>query len=154
MVIGWPGQFSMRLAAISVTFFCLISWGCAQLAFVDESSRRIDASIEKYSDQARVVQLGDPKEKVLSILVPTQEDLKPDERKSAESFLKNDVRTDIYFFRSRRQGDGLTTDDEFTPYVFTNGVLTAVGWTALGGPKTQGQVPSAGPNPRYPLSDK
>jgi hypothetical protein len=146
----------MKLAAICLVVFCLMSWGCAQLALVDESSRRIDAAIAMYSDQTRVVQLGDAKEKVLGILLPSQEDLKPDERKSPESFLKNDVRTDIYFFRSRRQADGLTTDDEFVPYVFTNGVLTAVGWTAIGGPKTQGQVPSAGtgPNPRYPLTDK
>jgi hypothetical protein len=148
------GWFYMRLAAIHITVLCLVSWGCAQLALVDEESRRIDASIAKYSDQARAIQLGDAKEKVLSILLPSQEDLKPDERKFAESFLKNDVRTDIYFFRSHRQADGLTTDDEFTPYVFTNGALTAVGWTAIGGPKTQGQVPSTGPNPRSPLSDK
>ena len=45
--------------------------------------------------------------------------------------------------RSSQQPDGLTTDDEFTPYIFTNGILTGIGWTVLGGPKTQGQVPQS-----------
>jgi hypothetical protein len=41
--------------------------------------------------------------------------------------------------------DGLTTDDEFTPYVFTDEVLTSIGWVALGGPKTTAS-PSSSPS--------
>ena len=38
--------------------------------------------------------------------------------------------------------DGLTTDDEFTPYIFNNGKLVGIGWQVLGGPKSQGQATS------------
>ncbi|MCH2386777.1 MAG: hypothetical protein MK240_01115 [Opitutales bacterium] len=34
--------------------------------------------------------------------------------------------------------DHLTTDDEFTPYIFTDSVLTGIGWAVLGGPKSRG----------------
>ena len=42
----------------------------------------------------------------------------------------------IVYCRTGWVADGLTTDDEFTPLVFTNNILTSVGWAALGGPKT------------------
>ena len=42
--------------------------------------------------------------------------------------------------RTGRQPDGLTTDDEFTPYIFNNGKLVGIGWHLIGGPKTQGQA--------------
>ena len=47
---------------------------------------------------------------------------------------------DIYYFRTLRQPDGLTTDDEFTPYVLNNDVLVAIGWTSIGGANSQGQT--------------
>ena len=50
---------------------------------------------------------------------------------------------EIYFFRSAWQSDGLTTDDEFTPYVFKDGKLVAIGWTSIGGIKSQGQASPA-----------
>ena len=46
---------------------------------------------------------------------------------------------EILYFRSGWQSDGITTDDEFTPYVFNDDVLVAIGWATLDGPKTQGQ---------------
>lgn len=61
-------------------------------------------------------------------------------KKAPESYKKGDYIIEIYYFRSGWQPDGLTTDDEFTPYVFTNRILTSIGWTALGGARTQGQV--------------
>ncbi len=35
---------------------------------------------------------------------------------------------------------GFVTDDEFTPYIFNDGKLVAVGWQTLGGIKSQGQA--------------
>ena len=35
----------------------------------------------------------------------------------------------------------MTTDDEFTPYIFEDGKLIAIGWHILGGPKTKGRIP-------------
>lgn len=101
---------------------------------------QIDEAIDSYRSAAAMVNLGDSKEKVLSVLSPTQIGLRAKAQKQPEAFLKEGKRIEIYFFRSGRQPDGLTTDDEFTPYVFTDGVLTGVGWQVLGGPKSVGQT--------------
>jgi hypothetical protein len=78
--------------------------------------------------------------------MPTQEGLPATARKPPESYKQGENIVEIYYFRSGRQPDGLTTDDEFTPYVFTNGILTAIGWAALGGPKSHGQVIQPAPH--------
>ena len=100
----------------------------------------IDYVIEDYKHAANYVSLGDSKEKVLQILSPSQAGLFSNERKMPEKFIKGSDKIEIHFMRSGRQADGLTTDDEFTPYYFKNGILVGIGWQQLGGPKTQGQV--------------
>ena len=42
----------------------------------------------------------------------------------------------IYYFRSSWIRDSRVTDDEFTPYIFRDGVLTSIGWRVLGGPNS------------------
>lgn len=100
----------------------------------------IDNAIKKYNVAADQVELGDSKEVVLAVLLPTQKDLPQAYKKNPEKYMKEDVRVEIYYMRSARQPDGLTTDDEFVPYVFNDAVLVGIGWNALGGPKTQGQA--------------
>jgi len=101
---------------------------------------QINSAISKYETVADQVELGDSKEKVLSILQPTQEDLPKKYRKNPEKYIKNGVKVEIYYMRSARQPDGLKTDDEFIPYIFNDDELVGIGWQVLGGPKTQGQV--------------
>lgn len=96
-------------------------------------------TINRYTAVAASIKLGDSKESVLKKLNPTQEKLSARDVKLPESFKKDGKLVEIYFFRSGWQDDGLTTDDEFTPYIFEDGRLKAIGWTVLGGPKTQGQ---------------
>ena len=72
--------------------------------------------------------------------MPTQKSLSAKATKSPEAFMKDGKKIEIYYFRSGWTSDGLTTDDEFTPYGFTDGVLTSIGWTSLGGAKTHGEV--------------
>lgn len=110
----------------------LLVSGCATFA--------IDSSINQYKSVASKIELGYRKETVLALLLPTQSGLPARASKPPESFIKDGKKIEIYYFRSGRQPDNLTTDDEFTPYVFTDGVLTGIGWTVLGGPKSQGQV--------------
>lgn len=102
----------------------------------------IDSAINKYEATADQVELGDSKEKVLAILAPTQEGVPKSSRKNSDKYLKDGVRVEIYYMRSARQPDGLTTDDEFTPYLFNDGKLVGIGWQVLGGPKSQGQATS------------
>ena len=100
----------------------------------------IDKAIREYLKVAHKVNLGDSKAKVLGILLPTQKSLGQNEIKPPERYLRGIDRIEIYFMRSQRQPDGLTTDDEFTPYYFKNGILTGIGWQQFGGAKSHGQV--------------
>lgn len=62
----------------------------------------------------------------------TQATLPVDAAKEAEAFMLNGrsgpQKVRVYFFRSARMPDYRTTDDEFTPYVFHDRVLTATAW--------------------------
>lgn len=97
-------------------------------------------SITAYAEAAPAVRLGMSKAKVLEILAPSQEGLTARLSKQPDIYKKDGVIVEILYFRSGWQSDGLTTDDEFTPYVFNDGELVAIGWATLGGPKTRGQV--------------
>jgi hypothetical protein len=100
----------------------------------------IKDTITKYESVESQIELGDSKQKVLSILNPTQKGLQSDWKKRPEKYIKKGILVEIFYFRTGLQSDGLTTDDEFTPYVFNNGNLVAVGWTFIGGAKSQGQT--------------
>lgn len=105
----------------------------------------LSTAIRRYYEVAPQVKLGDRKEEALGLLLPTQQELTAWEKKSPEFYKQGNDLIEIYYFRTGWQADGLVTDDEFVPYVFTNGELTAIGWTALGGPKTFGQVVQPAP---------
>jgi hypothetical protein len=54
-------------------------------------------------------------------------------------FSKDKHIIDILFVRSGRIPDGEGTDDEFTPYIFQDGRLAAIGWEQIGGMKRTSQ---------------
>ena len=62
------------------------------------------------------------------------------EIKQPDRYVKDGVNVEIIYFRSGWQPDGLVTDDEFTPYLFNDGKLVAIGWAILGGAKSRGQA--------------
>jgi hypothetical protein len=103
------------------------------------SNQSISTAILAYEAQAGNVQLGQSKTEVLAMLSPTQASMPSRFGKPFEAYIEDDKLKEVYFFRSRSFSDGLVTDDEFIPYVFEDGVLIAIGWTAIGGPKTQAQ---------------
>ena len=87
------------------------------------------------------IELGDNKYKVLKILgPPTQKGLPQGAKKNPDKYMRGNDLIEIYYLRTGRQSDNLTTDDEFTPYLFKNGNLVSIGWQALGGPKTVGEA--------------
>jgi hypothetical protein len=106
---------------------------------------QVDYAANEHKKAAQSVDLGDQKSEVLAILLPTQKVLSASQAKEPERYLQNGKRIEIYYMRSGRQPDGLTTDDEFTPYVFEDDILIAIGWAAIGGAKTQGQVVQPAP---------
>jgi hypothetical protein len=104
---------------------------------------QIDGAISRYEAVADQVELGDSREKVLDMLQPTQEGIPKPNRKRPDKYIKDGVTVEIYYMRSARQPDSLTTDDEFVPYLFNDGKLVGIGWEVLGGPKTKGQAVSS-----------
>jgi len=77
---------------------------------------------------------GNTKEQVVSILEPTQIHLRDKSwKKRADRFIYENVLVEILYFRSGLQSDGLTTDDEFTPYIFYDGILKGIGWEMICG---------------------
>ena len=127
-----PKVMNIRIVTLLICTSFLA--GCAGI--------RISSAINKYDAAADQVKLGDSKEEVLGILLPTQRRLPLVHSKYPDKYYDNGSEIEIYYMRSGHQGDGLTTDDEFVPYLFENNKLVGIGWHVLGGPKTQGQVDS------------
>ena len=48
-----------------------------------------------------------------------------------DKFLKDKKRFTVYKVRTSRVPDGRLTDDEITPIVFQNGILTNIGWSGF-----------------------
>ena len=108
--------------------------------FLIGCSSGLRKAIREHQKVSHMIKLGDSKSKVIKILAPTQKGLYLKDARLPEKYLEGNDRVEIYFIRSRHIADGLTTDDEFTPYCFKNGVLTGIGWQQLGGAKSHGQV--------------
>ena len=108
--------------------------GCASLQSKQQHA------VENYAKVAAQISLGMDKQAVKQILDPSQSCLTAPQTKLPDQYMEGEVLVEILYFRSGWQRDGIVTDDEFTPYIFNDGVLVAVGWTTLGGPKTQAQA--------------
>jgi len=117
--------------------------GCAlQEASKEYTIGRIDEAIARYKAASAKVKLGDSRDHVLALLEPTQFELESNEIKppvalEGEIGSSGDHVVVVHFFRSARHADetpdarGLPPDDDFTPYIFTDDVLTGVGWPSL-----------------------
>jgi hypothetical protein len=125
---------------VASTVALVLVAGCAYLPFGE--AHDVDQAIDAYHEAACSISLGDDEQRVLEVLEPTQRDLPRGARKEADRIAEGASRRDVFYFRSSRQPDGLTTDDEFTPYLFVDGKLVAIGWTALGGPRSTARVPA------------
>jgi len=122
-----------RMKKILLAILCLELTGCATTW---------EMTVNDYAAVAPKVELGMSKQQVIEILTPTQRRLTNREIKQPDRYVKDGVNVEILYFRSGWQPDGLTTDDEFTPYLFNDGKLVAIGWVTLGGAKSQGQASS------------
>jgi len=97
----------------------------------------LNRSIDAHLSAAKQIQVGDSKERVLSILEPTRCKQKSTCYKTPDIYRDEKNRlVEIYFYRCLWSGDSTITDDEWTPYMFVEGKLVSIGWTALGGPKS------------------
>lgn len=97
--------------------------------------KQIDEAVNGYEPAADQVAVGNSRDEVLAILLPTQQN--PPIRTTNQT--AGGVVVEIYYMRSGRQADDLTTDDEITPYVFRDGILVSIGWNMIGKPKSRGR---------------
>lgn len=104
----------------------------------------LDNAIKEHRKLSENVKLGDSINEVKKVLSPCLANVEPQYLKKPESYMDGEKRVDILFYRSARQPDGMLTDDELTPYIFHDETLVGIGWSMLGGPKTQGKA-SQGP---------
>ncbi len=72
-----------------------------------------------------------------------QASLPSDWKRVADQYLENGVPFYIHYQRTGWVEDGMKTDDEFTPYIFADSTLVAIGWTVLGGAKSSGDAIAA-----------
>jgi hypothetical protein len=146
---GWEqeGMHNVKWSAYSVGLWMTVEIlaGCTAIEQAEHNSTnaRIDQAIASYQMEAAKVRIGDRQDRALALLRPTQaglysNEIKPPEAVPTETATGEKSLIEIFFFRSSRHADEQTTDsdglplsDDFTPYIFTDGVLTAVGWPAL-----------------------
>ena len=119
--------------------------GCESLEREEQAraTARIDEAIALHKTAAAQVRLGDSKEKVLGLLEPTQFGLLSNEIKAPVAYPTEladgrPAMVEVFYFRSHRYPDERSTNhqgeaqpDDFTPYIFTDDVLTGIGWTNL-----------------------
>jgi hypothetical protein len=105
---------------ITLWLACIFLVGCAQ-------QRNINPIIEKYHATADQVSLGDTKSDVLKILLPTQQGLDPAYRKPTKKAMFDGREVEIYFMRSGQFDITATDCENWTPYVFVEGILYQIG---------------------------
>ena len=105
-----------------------------------------DTAMIEYNNRKHEVKLGDNINKALPILNNIQSTVPSSWLRPAEQYLEGGKRFYIHYQRTGHTEDGILTDDELTPYVFVDDTLVAVGWAALGGPKTFGNAAAAAYN--------
>ena len=118
--------------------------------------------LEHYDYNAPKIRIGDSKEAVLQALLQKQvqydessmdwlliRDVVSKLTKEPRFYLDNGILVEIHYFRSSWFQDGRVTDNEFTPYIFRDGVLTSIGWRVLGGPTSFSGSGSANIWPPY-----
>lgn len=114
----------------------LFIFGCG----IQSLSQQIDFAANEHRRLQNTISLGDTKSKVLNTFDPSQSKIPANSMKPSDLYQKDGVNVEIYYMRTGRQPDGLTTDDEFTPYVFNDGKLVAIGWKTIGGVQTKGEA--------------
>lgn len=118
-------------------FFCIVIFSCLAGCM---AQHQVTETVSGYDEAASKIHLGDLKQDVLNILGPTQIDSQDKKREVKYDHFKNtEGNIEIYYFRSLPAANGLTTEDEYTPYIFNNGKLVGIGWGMIDQQNWQGR---------------
>lgn len=117
---------------------------------LESSERREDrlkmetyqAYLAQYRNVSQQIAVGDTKARVLQLLTPLRTYPSVELMRAPEKYTAaNGAAVEVYFPRTAHIPDNRFTDDEVTPHIFVNDVLFSVGWSMLGGAKTEGKMP-------------
>lgn len=111
----------MKIARILAVSLAALLAGC--------HSSHYQSTVDDYVLAAPQVELGMSPAQVRRILEPTQRRLDSTDRRHDARYRLGETLVEIHYYRSGWQPDGRLTDDEYTPYLFQDGALIAIGWT-------------------------
>ena len=117
---------------ILILFGSVLLYGCETTGV---SYQDVQYTISGSQQAQSQISLGDERYTVVNLLNARQSSLTPDWLRPADQYMKDGKTIYIHYQRTAHVNDGRNTDDEFTPYVFENNKLVAIGWAHLGGPK-------------------
>lgn len=103
----------------------------------------IDRSVASYDEVKDQVRPGDSRQQVLALLEPTQADLDAQWKKTPDSYIDGNAAVEVNYFRSSYRSESPVTDDQYTPYIFRDGILVGIGWAMLRGPMATAGTESA-----------
>tara|TARA_E500000178_G_C16724689_1_gene618763 strand:- start:148 stop:642 length:495 start_codon:yes stop_codon:yes gene_type:complete len=117
---------------ILILFGSALLYGCETTGV---SYQDVQYSISGSQQAQSQISLGDDRYTVVNLLNARQSSLTAEWLRPADQYMKDGKTMYIHYQRTSHVSDGRNTDDEFTPYVFENNKLVAIGWAHLGGPK-------------------
>jgi len=131
----------MRILYLPLLLF--VVFAPIQIANASRAGNALDAFVAEANLLIEDLTLGSTKEsefdsKIKSLRDKYQKKLKnlgkaryADNIVVVDKFLRDKIRFTVYKIRTSRTPDGRLTDDEITPVVFQNGVLTNIGWSGF-----------------------
>ena len=140
----------MKNFVVIIVGFILLT-GCeTYTASISDMQRQVQNSANAGAN----VSLGDSKTEVLNRLLSAQSYLDPMfDRRPPDQHMKDGKKVFIHYQRTGWVSDGRSTDDEFTPYIFENDKLVAIGWSTIGGPKVVSSGASSGMGGTVTIND-
>ena len=123
----------LRLNLFVVIVITFIFNGCVPIS-------SMHSAVLDYKVIAPKISIGDDKEYVLSMLIPSQASIPRQMQRKPEKFMNYGEAVDIYFLRTEINSGDLNSDDDFTPYVFKKGILSFVGWRYVSRSSYHGQA--------------
>lgn len=124
-------ELSFILRRLIVNFVLIFVIACESTFF--PSVYTVKSAIAAYKDRMELVDLGDSKEKFIELVYSEQQNLPMEHTRPPTKYYKDNMKVEVYFVRSAGAWvtEGEVSSDEFTPYLFIDEILVAIGWPAV-----------------------
>ena len=137
---------------LSLIFVSIFLYGC-ETTGTSYNYQGVQNSLLNSQQAQTQISLGASRSDVVSRLSYIESSLPPNWKRPPEQYIKDGKTIYIHYQRTGHVPDNRNTDDEFTPYVFENEKLIAIGWNHLGGPKVVSSGASSGMGGTVTIND-